>query len=310
MSSTTAQPESADGTRNGGGPGTKAFISAPANVDTKPLREILGRMGIIALTVEDIVSPGMLLGEAVLDALREADLVIAVFGREVNPNVAYEVGVARGFGKRLLLIAEAKERPPVDLFGVPYIRTTPDDAEAVEFAVKQVLAVPHHGSREGKEPVQQTHPIDGLADELLTLLRGGKITREDQLVHLIYRALEASGVTAASRDKVGDVPVDLAVWSDDLEPWVQNPLIIEVRSLLQSKTDAENAVRQVLNYMQKIRVTTALVLYQTGTPGALAGARMPNILFMAVEDLLESLRHSGFGAVIRDLRNKAVHGAS
>lgn len=310
MTSTTAQSENAEGTRNGRAPGMRAFISAPMNVDTKPLRTVLERLGIAALTVEDVVAPGMQLVQAILDALREVDIVIGVFGPEVNPSVAYEVGVARGLGKRLLLISETKERSAVDLFGGPSIRTTPDDAEAVEFALKQILAVPHHGSRPAKEPVQQTHPIDGLADELLTVLREGKIKNENDLVNLIYRAIEASGVTAASRDKVGDVHVDLAVWSDDLEPWVNNPLIIEVRSFLRSPSEADKVVKQVLNYMHKTRVSTALVLYLTGTPAALEGVGRPNVLFMAVEDLLEALRTSGFGAVIRELRNKAVHGVS
>ncbi len=198
----------------------------------------------------------------------------------------------------------------MDLFGGPYIRTALDDAEAVEFALEQILAVPHHGSRPAKEPIQQTHPINGLADELLTVLREGKIKSENELVNLIRRAIEASGVTAASRDSLGDVQVDLAVWSDDLEPWVNNPLIIEVRSFLRSPTDADKVVKQILDYMRKTHVSTALVLYLTGAVAALEGVGLPSVLFMAVEDLLEALRTSGFGAVIRELRNKAVHGVS
>jgi hypothetical protein len=38
--------------------------------------------------------------------------------------------------------------------------------------------------------------------------------------------------------------------------------------------------------------------------------KLSNVLFMAVEDLLEALRTSGFGVIIRELRNKAVHGVS
>jgi hypothetical protein len=310
MTGTTVQTENAEGIRNGGAPGVRAFISASEDADTKALREILGRMGITAVTAEDAISPGMQVGEAILEALEGADIVIGVIGGEVNPNVAFEVGMARGLGKRMLIITEDQERSAVDLFGGPYIRTRPDNAEAVEFALKQVLAVPHHGRRPATEPVQQTHAIEGLADELLSLLRERKVTTEEDLVHLICRAVEASGVTAASREKVEGVGVDLAVWSDDLEPWVHNPLIIEVRSFLRTRAEAEASIQLVLNYMAKTRVTTALVLYLTAAPAALEGARPPNVLFMAVGDFLEALRHSGFGAVIRDLRNKAIDGAS
>jgi len=61
----------------------------------------------------------------------------------------------------------------------------------------------------------------------------GQTTATDQTAVRIFAALliadaiRASGVPIVSTSRKGDHVVDLAVWSDDLAPWVGNPLVVE-----------------------------------------------------------------------------------
>jgi nucleoside 2-deoxyribosyltransferase len=63
------------------------------------------------------VKPGDRIADAVEAALRRSDAIVAVISGEAfrNPNVYFEIGVALGAGKRLILVvdpAAATEMPP------------------------------------------------------------------------------------------------------------------------------------------------------------------------------------------------------
>ncbi len=260
-----------------------------------------------ALTVFDANLPGRTLAEVVLECIRRSDVVVGVLGDDpTNTNVVFELGVAHGLGKRVLVVAGDEDQATVAILGDPYIRGKPDNEGAFEFAMKQLLAVPHHGSKpmeEVEESAQRTQPIDGLADELLALVRGGEMALpEDQAVEVIRRAVVASGVTAAVTGKAEGARTALAVWADDLEPWVHNPFLIELRPSICSEADVQLTIRQLRDYMARTHVSSALVLYQGGTPTEAEELNTPQILFLSVEDFLEALRDAGFGEVIRQHR--------
>jgi hypothetical protein len=230
----------------------------------------------------------------------------------MNPNVAFELGVAHGLGKRILIVADEAASPAVDMLGDPYIRTRPDNAQAIEFAMRQLLAAPPQVRKRPPETANQTHPIGRLADVLLAKLHGDESLTEDRLAQLIHQAVAESGVTAAAGGKTADAPAhfDLAVWSDDLEPWVHNPLIIELRTDVNSKKDVQTIVEQIRGSMERTRVSTALVLYRRASLPAVEEMRASQILFMSVEEFLGSLRDTAFAEVIRRLRDRSLHGAT
>src|SRR5438132_342534 len=107
MSSTTARPERAEEARNGGTPKKTAFIAAAATADTRGLRQALDRLGVQATTVFDADLQARRLSEVVLECVSAADVVIGLLGPgPANPNVVFELGVAHGLGKRVLLLVE------------------------------------------------------------------------------------------------------------------------------------------------------------------------------------------------------------
>jgi hypothetical protein len=314
MSTTTAPLNRAEVAHNGGAPTQTAFIAAPPATDTRALRQVLERLGLHALTVFEADLPGRTLSEVVLECIRRSDVVVGVLGDSPpDTNVLYALGVARGLGKRVLIVAADEAQATVAMLGDPSIRSKPDNEGAIEFALTQLLAAPPHGkpTEEVEESATRTQPIDGLADELLALVRGGeKALPEDQIVEVIRRALVAAGVTAAVTGKVDGDRSALAVWADDLEPWVHNPLLVELLPNVRSAADVQLTIRQVREYMARTQVSTALVLCLGATPTAVEEMNASQILLLSVEDFLEALRDAGFGEVIRRLRNRHVPGAN
>ena len=102
---------------------------------------------------------------------------------------------------------------------------------------------------------------------------------------------------------------DFAVWSDVLQPFVGNPLIVEIKSPIQDKASAKRAVEQLTSYLDSSGARWALLLYGDGpaSTASLWSTAPPNVLVMSVTEFLEALRVRAFPEVIRDLRNARVH---
>ncbi len=286
----------------------KAFISAPAGVDTKPLREVLGRRGIDSFFADEMDLPGRSLPEVLVEGMAEADLIIAILDTERNnSNVLFELGFAMGQGKRVLVLAPTDDiLPGVALTGMPTIRARPQDTERIEFGLNQVLAAPRRKDKPKKTPTKQTHPIGVVADHLLR-----ELTPEingEHVEQLVWKALVESGITTLSGLKEDSV---LAVWSDDLEPWVGNPLVIEIKSNVRGKDQLDQAINQVLRGLGARGATWGLLLY-CGTVPASLKARLQGspVLAISVEEFLRSLKQEGFADVVRRLRNERVHGGA
>lgn len=102
----------------------------------------------------------------------------------------------------------------------------------------------------------------------------------------------------------GDRRFDIGVWSDDLDAIAANPLLIELKRKL-----SPHAVEQVLGYLRVspgARVAL-LVFLEPAATSRLKDVPFP-VLAISLQELLESMRTSSFAEVVRDLRNRAVHG--
>ena len=129
---------------------------------------------------------------------------------------------------------------------------------------------------------------------------------------VVADALRSSGTDVVVTSPSHDVGVDLAVWSDVLEPFVGNPLLIEVKGRIRGKTEAKQVLRQLASYVSASGSQWGLLLYGDGPDigGQPSASTFPNVLVLSLRSLLENLRTRAFPELIRDLRNRRVHGAS
>jgi hypothetical protein len=207
--------------------------------------------------------------------------------------------------KQALIFAPAEEIfPGVMLTGMHTVRATPRDAEKIAFGLDQALAAPRKNGKPKKGAEKQTHPIGALAEQLLH-----EVTPEIDGRHLdevIEKAITASGVRTLSEGK-DDGP--LAVWSDDLEPWVGNPLLIETRAGRCGTDRLEQVIAQVQRWIEARGAMWGLFLHPGQLPDSVkARLRGTTVLAMSVDEFLRALKDEGFADVVRRLRNDRVHG--
>lgn len=291
------------------------FISAPAGARVEVLRASLESRGLRVLVPHDL-AVGTDWASEIQKQLSQADLVIGVVTSEQqSPWVLFELGQASALGRRIVLIASPSADPiPFSLHQFLVLRIDLDNQEAIEFALDQVLSAPEKSNR---QPASRTKPVlAGLGprtDELIVALDRSLASGDWQsLEHVVAEALRGSGADLVVASPAHDVGADLAVWSDVLEPFVGNPLLVEVKARIRGKSESSRAFQQLTSYMGASGSRWALLLYGDGPDpeSPIWSASPPNVLVLSLRSLLDGLRTRAFPELVRDLRNRRVHGSA
>lgn len=290
------------------------FISAPAGASLGVLRAALELRGLRVLVPHDL-AVGADWASEIQNQLSRADLVIGVLTSDrQSPWVLFELGQASALGRRIVLITSPKADPiPFSLHQFLVLRTDLDNADAIGFALDQVLSAPEPSKRERSTEAKSLLGLGTKSDDLIETLERSLAAKDwPSLERVVADALRLSGTDVVVSSPSPDVGVDLAVWSDVLEPFVGNPLLIEVKGRLRGKTEATRAVKQLASYLGASGSRWGLLLYGEGPDleGQPAASTFPNVLVLSLRSLLESLRTQAFPELVRDLRNRRVHGAS
>lgn len=300
-----------------GGRKLRCFVSAPYGVSLDALIRALRERGLGPIMPFELSTTSGSLLEDVTRAISQADLLIAVLGStESNGNIYFEIGYAYALGKRLLIVTPPEfESIPYSMKGLPQVVADPWNADTIGSALDQVLASPKGQRRPSAQLASTSRPVDRqLVQELLQRLGQADGAAERAVEEVATSAIQASGVNLMERSEspAARNVIDLAVWSDDLDVSVGNPLLIEVKGRLASPDEAVGVRSRLLHTLQQTGARSALVLYLDHPEGAawVTDLSLPNVLFLGIHDLLDRLQRRGFGEVIRDLRNRVAHGVA
>ena len=274
-----------------------------------PLLSGLERRGGAPYVLSDVAPLGADILQSVQRAIEMADRVIVVLvGDAASLNSVFEAGMAAALGKPLVIVADPRVRIPTDLAGFLTVRARPDDLDAINFALDRAEGRIATSTR----VVPATgHPLGSRADELLE--RASRILTltdpaaiEQEAVDVLVQALEHSGAVVVDRG-AGDRGFDLGVWSDDLDAIAANPLLILLKRSLPVRS--VHQALAALNSTPNARVALIVYLDPAGAePEALRNARFP-VLAISLVNLLERMRAASFAEVVRQLRNRSVHGS-
>lgn len=110
----------------------------------------------------------------------EADLVVGMLPRgKQSPWVLFELGQAWALGRRILLIASPKaDAVPYNLQRFLILRTEPDNREAIDFALDQLLSSPADSPNIGTRKSFQAVGLGAEADALITRLDRALISQD------------------------------------------------------------------------------------------------------------------------------------
>jgi hypothetical protein len=285
-----------------------AFITSPATADTSVIREALRHRGYTPLQLDEIPAAGRSILALLRESIARADLVVAVIGDEAaSSSVFLEIGFAQAMDKRILALAPLGDSPRFE--GIAYLRAEPTNREAVEFGLDRVLEAPKEGPHV-EEAAERTRPIGDLADELLAEYwkARGELGELDSMVWSVIRALETSGLRARSTSVQPEIgmEVEFAVWVDDLDPWMENPLLVVIRRELNDEKNLSQVASR-LSHSSLPKASWGLILCGKLGIEPVQARATPNVFAVSLEEFLEALRVEGFGAYLSRLRIERIH---
>lgn len=303
-------------------PQLKSFVSAPAGTDLSELLKTLDENNIHILDPNGFAPGAIKMTDKIIDGLNHADLMVAVLGTaNSSGNVLFELGCASALGKKSLVIVPEDYEIPSDIRSLVHIRTTPNNREAINFALEQILNAPESVDKQQTDLTdlsEKSKPLGTVANNLLKqfyALPNNPIERE--IIALVTGILRASGLSFKSDQKypstenirTENIRPDLVVWIDELEPYFGNPILIEVKKQIISSKDARATIQQVLNYLSVSHLKLVIVLATEISPSALEIiASEPDLYFFELPQILARLQNESFSQIVVKERNARVHG--
>lgn len=297
-------------------PRRRCFISAPFGADTSPLRAELEERQVDWVDGASAQPVGGSIVATLSSAIADADFVCGVLADdEANEGVVFELGLAVGAGKPTLVFMEPNTPFPLPLVALPYARATLNDTEALRFHLDAFLKNAGR-TRRDPTPAEQaatngptdTAAFDEARHQISQWKTDGAAPSDRELAELLAKVFESSGAVASTA-RQSEHGADLAVWIDDLEANVGNPVLVEVVVNPSRLAVGQRHLRQIVTAgtgMLGIVVTWGELTENE----RFNQVSFPLILTFSAEDILRAIFDGTFVAEVRHRRNQLVHGAA
>jgi len=286
----------------------RAFIAAPAGESLTVLIRELGKRDVEGYTAYDLPPATVPIATHLEQAIKKADLFIAVVPEAASHNVFFELGMAQAMKKPLLVLVSPKfGAVPSDIAGTLYLRIDPEDREALSFALDECInRLAKAAPRPRKVKKEEGYPLGEEADRFLSEIRNKRMT-EAELEKLVAKILRAAGAEAVIESHQREGGTDLAIWSDALQPIGGNPILVEVKDRIPSRAELLGTLNRIEVYREKSGAKLALLI--VGAAMVFSGP-IPftgGVLAVLLSDLLDKLRTKPLAKAIMELRNESVH---
>ena len=287
------------------------FISAPAEADTTIRQNILNERGLSVLIEQGDVKSNLSLGKNLLNAIVSSDFFIGVLQAGVdNSMVYYEIGIADGTGKRTLIFTSPSIKNSVkNIKGSLYMRVAMDNREGMEFAIDQVIKAPEIEPKVEQTEKPKNEPIEKSEKDLLAETSKAESTWGGHPEDAVIRALGSSGVNVLVRSKYWDSGADMALWADELEGSVGNPLLIEVKQHISGSTSITRLANQLDSYLESSNAGWLLLLYLKGPEDdSDVWKQFPDsVIHLPVPKFLQYFEESNLVEIVKSLKTTAHH---
>jgi hypothetical protein len=242
---------------------------------------------------------------------------MAVFdGIHESGNILFELGLAVGHKKQIIILTPPSFSLPLDLSGFLILRVTQDNLDALGFSLDQMLAVTRKKSKKRATPKyddlkitrkpisNKMHELKNKLSELDSSVAGYTLER------FVADLLTESGISIIQQSDKPDTGADFAIWSEELGALLGNPILIEIKRTIGDRSQAIQVTHQLNHYIEKSNSKSAIVLYLEGLPSDKIQelTNKYNILFFRLGDFVEQLQNNTFADTVRIRRNIIAHG--
>ena len=287
----------------------RCFVSASADLDIKPLLELLKEKGIDAHDAFSISYTGPM--QPLLEReINNSDFVIAVLSLKApRPNVYYEIGFARAAKKPIFVIIQDEGLVPALLKDFVYVRAAVNDLQTIDYVLSQFLS--KHKYRTRRPPKTFESPkakpnLKILESDLRGMLRQGM---EIDIISLVANLLKSEGVVLSMSHGPRDTVSDMSLWINSIESTIGNPILVEVKTGILSDSTLERAEQQLRRSIQTTNASAGLLVYadRRGRRFKPSKLRLPLVIRLELRDLVERLSKYPIDYILLSERNRIAH---
>jgi hypothetical protein len=294
----------------------KCFISAPVKTDTSVLRDALEARGV---AWRDAVSaqPGGSILDTIESAICDSDFVcVALSATTGVQNVLFEMGLARGLKRPLLVFAESAGSIPMHLQDVTYAKANITDKSAVDFYLDAFLQhasskpSPRRATSSTKKKTARQIAWASRALRHVEESAAGPRQRSEALEDLVARLFAAAGFVV-SRRPGPDAGVDMAVWIDELDSTIGNPLIVEIKTGRLTERALKDTQDQLRSFFPRVHARAGLIVYHDIKGNTFRSEQLtwPFVFWFSIQELIELVRNRRLATEMLRRRNTLVHGS-
>jgi len=278
------------------------FISAPIMIDTSALRQALAERQ-IEWSDQTTIESGRSIVDSVDHALAMSDFVCLVLPEGGHAYVLFELGMAYAKRKPVLAFIGPRVELPVDIMSLTYVRADPSNRAAVESALSMFLehAIPKPSGRTGKA---EARPKPKLTPPSA---RSTAIAYECE--QRTAQILEEAGFILSWASEPHDRGADFAIWVDELQHSLGNPLLVEVKAGNLTLKRINEAASQLRAHVSKTHGRCGLLVYwdQSNREYPFISAEWPLIFQLSGPTLTRLVHEDRLIDELLRLRNDVVH---
>ncbi len=298
--------------------GMKCFISREYSVSSEILISIQEVLDELNIQYYDMfpVQGGMAISEAIYTAIHDSDIVIAVITKS-SSNVLFELGLAIGLGKAVFLLVDDSDYIPADLHGRLYIKINENLKENLTLPLRFFVDKKRKKTYvdytkfylSGVKDVNTSISENMYLEKLEEIKQNGDGFQFENLVAELFGEIKEQYTTINFRPASEDKRYDFAVWIDELDGHIINPIKFELKFGNISVGQLNSLVSQVIAEVKSQELV--LILYCNKNNETIDYQSVfPNIVVVEFEKFLKHLCKSGLARTIWYFRNLGAHGRS
>lgn len=249
------------------------------------------------------------IGTSLISMILESDFIIAILSC-TSPNVLFEIGLAVGNNKSVFLLVEENMVLPFNLKGMTYIKINDKLSENMLLPLQYFIHGLHNEKTlELMTPKYIKSEVEEklFFEKLQNIKTNGNGIQFESFVIDFFKQIKNQYTTSKFASNSQDVSYDLALWIDELEGQIYNPILFDLKFGKMNQNRMDEIAKRAMFSANNGQMIIVLYCDTSNTTFSYI-SKYSGILIVSFEKFMQAVFKYGLPKTILLLRNSAAHG--
>lgn len=255
------------------------------------------------------VEPDKKIGTSIISMILNSDFIIAILNG-TSANVLFEIGLAVGSNKSVFLLVEENMALPFDLKGMAYIKINDKLSENMLLPLQCFIQGLHNRKdielvtpKYVKSEIEEKQFFEKLQD----IKTNGNGMQFEKFVMDFFEQIKNQYTTSKYARDSRDVSYDLALWIDELEGQIYNPILFDFKFGKMNQSRMDEIAKKAMSFVNNGQMIIVLYCDTNNTVFSYTG-KYPGIIIVSFEKFMKAVFKYGLAKAILLWRNSVAHG--